>query len=272
MVDKGQERFLRGLGLQVGEDVVEKVVAVLRSAKPSLYQLYASTPPTCAKGTAYKIKKLYIEGTLGPYLEYHKDPRMLSEQQETGQPLAAQDSSPPGITFSPATEVAAEFAIWEKKEGIREIVDGLLSNLDLADHAFHVSGFDMEAWDTRKEHLAKVLGDFCLHRLGSAQLEKEFVALSGLIDQTDAKLADLFRQYHKGWPDFQPLDQGQPRPRPTWEGPFITLQIRATPLCQVPADVRPGPCREGARPCPLLDAESHKAEQLAFFSRSVSQS
>ena len=69
------KRFLQGLGLHIDEAVVSQVVNVLSGkAHQSLYSLYATRPdkpaPVCGKGSVYKIKKLYDEGDLQPYLDY----------------------------------------------------------------------------------------------------------------------------------------------------------------------------------------------------------
>lgn len=69
------KRFLLGLGLQVSEDAVKQVVNILSGRTDrSLYSLYVTRPrkpaPICGKGTAYKIKRLYNEGKLEPYLAY----------------------------------------------------------------------------------------------------------------------------------------------------------------------------------------------------------
>lgn len=68
-------RFFRGLGLYLDEAVVHQVVNVLSGdSNQSLYSLHAQRkdkpPPICAKGSVYKIKKLYDTGQLRPYLDY----------------------------------------------------------------------------------------------------------------------------------------------------------------------------------------------------------
>lgn len=71
------DQFLRKLGFRVGEDVVHRVVNAFRNDE-SLYELYASgnrwdgsaRTPDCAKATVSKIKRLYKEGELDPYLSY----------------------------------------------------------------------------------------------------------------------------------------------------------------------------------------------------------
>lgn len=69
------KRLLQGLGLHIDEAVVRQVANVLSGkAHQSLYSLYATRPdkpaPVCGKGSVYKIKKLYDEGELQPYLDY----------------------------------------------------------------------------------------------------------------------------------------------------------------------------------------------------------
>ena len=72
-------RFLKGLGLQVKVNIVLDVVAALRDGVP-MYRLWnhgRHKSPICGKGTAYKIKKLYEDGRLNPYLDYsHLDQTM----------------------------------------------------------------------------------------------------------------------------------------------------------------------------------------------------
>lgn len=73
------ERFLRGVGLFVGEDVASQVVLCLcGKGETNLYRLYSArkdeagehVPSICGKGTAYKIKGLYEKGSLDPYVDY----------------------------------------------------------------------------------------------------------------------------------------------------------------------------------------------------------
>ena len=69
------KQFLRGLGITIPEDVISQVVSVLSGkTDKSLYSLYVNRPdrpiPICGKGTVYKIRKLYNEGKLEPYLTY----------------------------------------------------------------------------------------------------------------------------------------------------------------------------------------------------------
>ena len=67
---KDVDQILRGLGLTVKEFVVREVVDVLRRINDSsLYEVYEKRK-LCGKGTAYKIKRLYASGKLGPYLEW----------------------------------------------------------------------------------------------------------------------------------------------------------------------------------------------------------
>jgi hypothetical protein len=65
--------------LTVDESVVRRVLAVLRKkSNATLYDLYqggrrrdgAERNPICGKGTVDKIRRLYTEGSLTPYLEY----------------------------------------------------------------------------------------------------------------------------------------------------------------------------------------------------------
>lgn len=64
------------------EEVVHKVVSFLTGEnQTSLYELYASGTrrdgrsriPICGKGTAAKVKKLFENGKLQPYLDYLED-------------------------------------------------------------------------------------------------------------------------------------------------------------------------------------------------------
>jgi len=79
-------QFLRGRGLSVDENVVRQVVKVLSDETgSSLYGLYATrhdkSPSICGKGTAYKIKRLYDEGKLQPYVAFLES--NMSEQPPT---------------------------------------------------------------------------------------------------------------------------------------------------------------------------------------------
>ena len=63
-------RYIRKLGLTVGEEVVRRVVSVLKGVDkeyPGLYRLYKKKPSVCGKGTVYKIKRLFDMGKLDPY-------------------------------------------------------------------------------------------------------------------------------------------------------------------------------------------------------------
>ena len=76
--------LLRELGLHIDEAVVRQVVNVLSGkAHQSPYSLYATRrdkpPPVCGKGTVYKIKKLYDEGELRPYLDYVSNTLTIGE-------------------------------------------------------------------------------------------------------------------------------------------------------------------------------------------------
>ena len=68
-------KFLRQLTLRVSESVVRQVVTeLLKRDDRVLYGLYAlqvdKPASVCGKGTVYKIKSLFDEGRLGPYLDY----------------------------------------------------------------------------------------------------------------------------------------------------------------------------------------------------------
>ena len=109
----GAKWFLRALGLHVPESVIMKAVAALRSdASETLYNLYArgmdkvgkERVPICGKSTAYKIKKLYENGQLGPYLLYLT--RAFPGQSATfvdsaaGIPVRQSDSGSPLLLIS----------------------------------------------------------------------------------------------------------------------------------------------------------------------------
>jgi len=71
------KRFLHQLGIHMEEAAVRQVVNVLSGkVRQSLYSLFAirqdKPAPVCGKGSVYKIKKLYDEGKLKPYLDYLK--------------------------------------------------------------------------------------------------------------------------------------------------------------------------------------------------------
>lgn len=61
------DRFLKSLGLRVGVDVVRDVVTALIGNVP-IYRLW--NRGHCGNGTAYKIKRLYDDGTLDPFIAY----------------------------------------------------------------------------------------------------------------------------------------------------------------------------------------------------------
>jgi hypothetical protein len=81
---KDAEKLLKGLGLRIDEAVVRQVVNVLSGkAHQSIYSLWATRndkpAPVCGKGSVYKIKKLYDEGILQPYLDYLSDLLTIGE-------------------------------------------------------------------------------------------------------------------------------------------------------------------------------------------------
>ena len=74
------------MGLHIDERVLQQVVNVLSSKSKSLYSLYATrrgmSPPVCGKGTVYKIKKLFDEGILKPYLVYLSQSEIVDQELE----------------------------------------------------------------------------------------------------------------------------------------------------------------------------------------------
>ena len=96
--DAGQ--FLHKIGLTIGEDVVVKVLDILtEKSSTSFYELYSSKPrrngtpriPLCGKGTVGKIKKLFNNGVLQPYIQYLEEGSRRKEEfeQYNGQPATA---------------------------------------------------------------------------------------------------------------------------------------------------------------------------------------
>ena len=85
------EQYLRDLRLFVPEEVVRQVVNVASGKdKTSFYKLWAGNKslkvlPICGKGTVNKIKKLFAEGKLEPYLDYLNGDR--TEQPANDQAL-----------------------------------------------------------------------------------------------------------------------------------------------------------------------------------------
>lgn len=71
---KDVRRFLQGLGVHIDEATIHQMVDVLSGkTQQSLYSFYSSRtgkPSICGKGSVYKIKKLYDECELQPYLDY----------------------------------------------------------------------------------------------------------------------------------------------------------------------------------------------------------
>jgi hypothetical protein len=79
-----EKKLLQGLGLYIDEAVVRQVLNVLSGkSHQSLYSFYATRPdkpaPVCGKGSVYKIKTLYDEGKLQPYLDYLSDSPTIGE-------------------------------------------------------------------------------------------------------------------------------------------------------------------------------------------------
>jgi len=107
---KDVEQFLIGLRIRVPEEEVRKIVDALRSDSHK-YRLYkggidrktgAARMPITSKGTVDKIKKLYDEGELKPYLEYLK--------------IAAEaDGREPPLTKSKETELNPMIAEQQKE-------------------------------------------------------------------------------------------------------------------------------------------------------------
>ena len=88
--------FLRELGIHVNEAVVRAVVTARETRSP-LYELYATgkridgSPrlPICGKGTADKIRKLYENGVLQPFLEYlERGEKPVAQDGEALPPMA----------------------------------------------------------------------------------------------------------------------------------------------------------------------------------------
>jgi hypothetical protein len=95
------EQFLQGLGLHVGENVVHQVIDVLSGKiQKSLYSLYRNVKgkplPICAKGTAYKIKKLYEKGKLIQYLNYISNSPITDNTMQKKAPYEEEIVSIPG--------------------------------------------------------------------------------------------------------------------------------------------------------------------------------
>jgi hypothetical protein len=81
------KKLLQGLGLHIDEAVVRQVInALSEKSHQSLYSLYATRAgkpvPVCGKGTVYKIKKLYDDGDLQPYLDYVSDALTIGEAKD----------------------------------------------------------------------------------------------------------------------------------------------------------------------------------------------
>ena len=83
------DQFLRGIGLTVDKTVVCKVLDILAGKdSTSIYELYASKlrrdgtirTSICGKGTAAKIRKLFKNGKLQPYIQYLAEVSRQSEE------------------------------------------------------------------------------------------------------------------------------------------------------------------------------------------------
>ncbi len=111
------DKFLRGLRIIIDGDVVRQVVNVLSGKTgKSLYSLYTSRrdkpPAICGKGTVYKIKKLYDEGRLAPYVAY------INQSPDVDKPKTEQtkESKEVGIKQE---QVTAEQSPTETNQDIR---------------------------------------------------------------------------------------------------------------------------------------------------------
>lgn len=89
--EQDADRFMHGIGLRISREVVREIIGVLTGEVPkTLYDLFAAgerrdgsqRQPVCGKGTAYKIKKLYDDGDIEPYLSYLS---LLSHPNQRGQ-------------------------------------------------------------------------------------------------------------------------------------------------------------------------------------------
>jgi hypothetical protein len=112
------ERFLRGVGLTVSEEVVHQVVDVARGkVKTSWRRLWEGTKhngvaPLCGKGTVSKIRRLNQAGELEPYLAY-------LDGGGTVQP--ANDQTPPsGLTATRAPHEKPDETIRRSQDELPE--------------------------------------------------------------------------------------------------------------------------------------------------------
>ena len=165
-----------------------------------------------------------------------------------------------------AEDVTFEFEIWKKNQELQDAIEGLLNNLNSAENAFCSSGFDMEGWDKKKERLDRYLRNFLLPRTGNAKSEGEVTGIHTVFNIVDAELAALFNEYYLRWPESNSLKEGQAVPSKKEATYFIeSVQAWITPSCKVPLNLRPGPCREDKRLCPLLDTEKCEADVGDFI-------
>ena len=108
-----REKFLKGLGITVSEEVVREVIECCSGVSDlPIYQLYTKnkTPQRAGKPTIYKIKRLYESGELADFVEYLDSERSASSSEvnaparldATGtiQP-ANSDGSRPGVREQP---------------------------------------------------------------------------------------------------------------------------------------------------------------------------
>ncbi|MFZ1915541.1 MAG: hypothetical protein WAU55_10795 [Dehalococcoidales bacterium] len=99
--------FLQDLGIRIDEAVVRQVVSILSGkSRESLYSLYArgknERTPLCGKGSVYKIKKLFDEERLQPYLDYVSKTLVICEAKakqikETEQEVPKESRTEPAL-------------------------------------------------------------------------------------------------------------------------------------------------------------------------------
>ncbi len=155
------KRFLQGLTLHIDEKVVRQVTDVLTgNSRQSLYSLYAMRPnkpnPICGKGTVDKIKKLYAEGKLQPYLDYLSGPIPLNEAKTEQIEEADHSIETPGMAPARTEQQAPKEIITVIVSKIWELLETKSSSL-IADAEFRGWGAQYQSYDFNKVAISRKL-------------------------------------------------------------------------------------------------------------------
>ncbi len=224
------KRLLQGLGLHIDEAVVRQVVNVLSGkAHQSLYSLYATRPdkppPVCGKGSVSKIKKLYDEGELRPYLDYLSDSLTIGEAKglETNDIAIQLDYPLPFVSIAvdkantmrteaeeqgQTTQPPSSFdfkAEWEEfkrqqsleiaKEKLQERAGELIDDLKNVESELIKEKATSTDWLRRIGSLKKELTDFVLPQVTKADSKESLSALESIVEEIDHKVLSLYEEH-----------------------------------------------------------------------------